>query len=259
MKKKYKILKDDHIISQGSVLYRIKALKKFGNIKKGELGGYIEKESNLSQSGVCWVYPDSAVLDNAKVSDDAVICNDSVICDFARVSGNAYIAKSSVYDHAEISGYTVVDNSVVNNNSIMEGNAIVNNSTIEDNARIKYRAQITNSIIINDAKISGEASVTNSYIYKNANISGNASIKNAHIGLYGDIHCPYQYISIGPIGSRDDYTTFYCDDCKHIMVSCGCFNGYLKDFVKEVKKTYKHNKTYRKQYLNAVKYVKSIL
>ena len=73
MKKKYKILKDDHIISQGSVLYRIKALRKFGNIKKGELGGYIEKESNLSQSGVCWVYPGGAVLDNANVSHLLVV------------------------------------------------------------------------------------------------------------------------------------------------------------------------------------------
>lgn len=30
-------------------LYQIRALKDFGEVKAGDLGGYIEKESNLSQ------------------------------------------------------------------------------------------------------------------------------------------------------------------------------------------------------------------
>ena len=30
-------------------LYQIEALKDFGNVKKGDKGGFIEKESNLSQ------------------------------------------------------------------------------------------------------------------------------------------------------------------------------------------------------------------
>ena len=34
-------------------LHRIKALKDFGDVKKGDLGGWIEKESNLSQDGNC--------------------------------------------------------------------------------------------------------------------------------------------------------------------------------------------------------------
>ena len=42
-------------------LYRIKALKDFGNVKKGDLGGYVEREENLSHSGDCWIY------DKAKV------------------------------------------------------------------------------------------------------------------------------------------------------------------------------------------------
>lgn len=49
----------------GKKLFRIKALVAFGNVEKGELGGFIEKEDNLSHDGDAWVYG------NAQVSDDA--------------------------------------------------------------------------------------------------------------------------------------------------------------------------------------------
>lgn len=35
----------------GTKLSRIKALVEFGNVKAGDLGGYIEKESNLDHYG----------------------------------------------------------------------------------------------------------------------------------------------------------------------------------------------------------------
>ena len=35
----------------GKKLFRIKALVAFGNVEKGELGGFVEKEENLSQNG----------------------------------------------------------------------------------------------------------------------------------------------------------------------------------------------------------------
>ena len=52
--KKYE-LTDETIEVYGTALHRIKALKDFGNVKKGELGGYVESEHNLSQEGNCWV------------------------------------------------------------------------------------------------------------------------------------------------------------------------------------------------------------
>ena len=52
-------------------LFQIKAEINFGNIAKGELGGFIEKESNLSQYGDAWVYGDARVYGNAQVSGDA--------------------------------------------------------------------------------------------------------------------------------------------------------------------------------------------
>ena len=50
MEKKYK-LTDETIEVNGKTLYRIEALKDFSNVKKGDKGGFIEKEKNLSHLG----------------------------------------------------------------------------------------------------------------------------------------------------------------------------------------------------------------
>ena len=55
----------------GKKLFRIKALVAFGNVEKGELGGFIEKEDNLSHDGDAWVYGNAQVYGNARVYDDA--------------------------------------------------------------------------------------------------------------------------------------------------------------------------------------------
>ena len=55
----------------GKKLFRIKALIEFGNVKAGELGGYVEKEGNVSQGGNAWVYGDARVYGDAWVSGNA--------------------------------------------------------------------------------------------------------------------------------------------------------------------------------------------
>lgn len=50
---KYKLTNESMINAAGKKLFRIKALvdiEEYG-VKKGDLGGWIEKEDNLSQSG----------------------------------------------------------------------------------------------------------------------------------------------------------------------------------------------------------------
>ena len=69
--KKYELLKDDAVTSFGRTLYRIKATTDFGDVKKGELGGYIEKEENLSHFGNAWVSDNARVSHNAWVSGNA--------------------------------------------------------------------------------------------------------------------------------------------------------------------------------------------
>ena len=62
MDKKYELIPSD---MEG--LFRIKALKDFSNVKKGDIGGYVESEKNLSQDGNCWIYDNAVVMGNAKV------------------------------------------------------------------------------------------------------------------------------------------------------------------------------------------------
>ena len=62
---KYELLKDDTIVINGTKLYRVRALKSFGNVKKGDIGGYIESSDNLSIHGEGWVYDEFWVSGNA--------------------------------------------------------------------------------------------------------------------------------------------------------------------------------------------------
>jgi predicted acyltransferase (DUF342 family) len=139
MNTKFELTSEFKII-YGVKLFRIKALVKFGNVKVGELGGYIEKESNLSVSGNAWVYGNAYVYGDAYVSENAY------------VSGNAY-----VYGDAYVS-----ENAYVSGNAHVYGDAYV----------------YGNAHVYGDAYVYGNAHVSgNAYVYGNAHVSGNACVK----------------------------------------------------------------------------------
>ncbi|MFY9288752.1 MAG: hypothetical protein WAO98_09665 [Alphaproteobacteria bacterium] len=75
--------------------------------KKGQLGGFIESERNLSHLGRC------VVLDDAVVCERATVIGDSVVKDKVIISGQAIIASSRVEDEARVSGRAVLDQSSV--------------------------------------------------------------------------------------------------------------------------------------------------
>lgn len=69
-------------------LFRVKALTSFGNVQAGELGGYIEKEDNLSQDGNAKVRGNARVDGNARVSGNARVDGDAEVSGNAKVRGN---------------------------------------------------------------------------------------------------------------------------------------------------------------------------
>lgn len=91
MEKKYRLLEDDTITVGGRTLYRIEALKDFASVKKGDKGGYVESEDNLSHVGNCWVFGKARVSDNARVCEDALVSDDARVSGTARVLGNACV------------------------------------------------------------------------------------------------------------------------------------------------------------------------
>ena len=109
--KKYKILKDDYIINLGKKLYRIKALKNFGYVKKGSIGGYVEGYDNLSQNGNCWIYENAKVSGNARIFENARVYNNAVIFDKSQISGDTRVYGTAVvFGNAWVSG-GIIDSS----------------------------------------------------------------------------------------------------------------------------------------------------
>ncbi|EJF78896.1 Uncharacterised protein [Candidatus Bartonella washoeensis] len=98
MEKKYEFT-DETTEVDSKTLRRIRALRNFGDVKKGDLGGYIEKEENLSHEGDCWVG------DDAKVYEDARIYDNAHVSDYAKVFGNAEVYEDvHLYGFAEVYG-----------------------------------------------------------------------------------------------------------------------------------------------------------
>lgn len=82
-------LTDQTIQHAGRTLYRIRAVRSFGDVSAGDLGGYIESERNLSHDGLAWVYDDARVFDGARVFGDACVFNTAILFSDARVFGVA--------------------------------------------------------------------------------------------------------------------------------------------------------------------------
>jgi len=196
----------------GVTFKRIRALIDFGNVKKGELGGFIEKEENLSHENNAWVYGNAKVYGDARVSGNAEVSGDAWVYGNAKVYGDAW-----VYGNAEVSG-----NARVSGDAWVYGNAkVYGDAKVYGNARVS-----------GNAKVYGDAKV-----YGNARVSGNARV-------YGNA----DYVLIGRIGSRLGFTTFFKNKNNKISVSCGCFLGTLAEFRAAVREKHGTDTKFAKVY-----------
>lgn len=210
MEKKYELLLDDSIIHGiGKTLYRIRALKDFSNVKKGDLGGYVESEENLSHDGDCWIYGYGKVYEYARVYEDASISMHALIRGYSSVYGTAMVK-----DHSNVFG-----NAKIHDNAIVSGNSLIYDS----------------ADIYEDAFVSGDC-----IINRNAKIHGTASIRDySYISLNADIKTNDEVAYVSNFGTENRPTTFYhCND-NTIRVCCGCFKGTIDEFRNKVKSTRK--------------------
>ena len=74
-----------------ATLHRIRAVAEFGLVKIGDLGGWIEKEENLSHEGKAWVCGDAKVWGNAKVCGDAKVWGNAEVCGDAEVFSASHV------------------------------------------------------------------------------------------------------------------------------------------------------------------------
>lgn len=209
-------------------LRRIRALVDIKHIvKKGELGGWIEDEENLSHEGNCWV------------NDGCYVCGGARVYENARIAGGGKVLYGSkVYGSAVVSG-----GSLVINNAEVYGNAtIVGGAVVSDGAKVFGAA-----IVDHGANVSNKAVLSNI-----AKVSGDVIIVDGNIDSESDFIC------VGPIGSRRAYTTY---NLKSGTVCTGCFVGTLEEFEKQVISTYGADggeDTHYKSYKNLIEYFKTI-
>ena len=78
----------------GKKVFQIRALISFGNVKEGDLGGWVEKEENLSQNGNAWVYGNARVYGNAEVSGNAEVLHN---CDWASITGFGSVYRTTTF------------------------------------------------------------------------------------------------------------------------------------------------------------------
>lgn len=168
--KKFKLLKSEKINHNGHTLYRIQALKDFSDVKKGDVGGWVEKEENLSHKGNCWIYNSAKAYDDSKVFENAKIMDYAEVFGQARVSGQSLIqnharvfdgaivtCRSFLRDYSYVCGETrllgnveLTDSAMMCGNSCVHGNIIARDKVVIcGNVEIWDRA-----IFLGDAYIS---------------------------------------------------------------------------------------------------------
>ena len=90
----------------------------------------------------------------------------------------------------------------------------------------------------------------------NAWVGGNAQVRgNARVGGDARVFSINHILTIGVIGSRDDFTTFYRYKDNEITVKCGCFSGKIDKFLEKVAQTHGDSK-YAQVYKKAVELAK---
>lgn len=107
-------------------LHRIRALRNIGiRVKAGDLGGFVEVESNLSfePGDDAWIFDDAIACGNScvdkgsRLRGNAVACGNayisqgSTLSDQARAEDDAYIRGADLCEHARASGSSIIADS----------------------------------------------------------------------------------------------------------------------------------------------------
>ncbi|WP_334324376.1 hypothetical protein [Gilliamella apicola] len=243
--KKYE-LTDESIEWSGVTLRRIRALRDFGNVEQGELGGFVQSEANLSHYGESWVYSDAKVFNSARVIENGKVFYK------AEVNGKAIVSKNSrVYHRAHVCGKAILtDFASVEGQAIVCGRAI-----IKDHANVYGDAWIGGKAIVSRHSCVGE----NTYVSHNAEIAvamPELFLKTtAFIQGNALISVPNDLLVISPIGPDNDILTAYRSKRGGIALNIGRYDGTLDEFTSKFLDE-NHNNLYLEQYKSTIAFIK---
>ena len=123
-KRKYEILTEEEhqLVFDGKRrLHRIRALRDITDdvtgkvmVKKGELGGYIQHEGNLSQDESSWISGEAKAYGNARVSGSARLEDHAILLGNARLYGDARACEHAcIMENVNVRGHVVVKGNAV--------------------------------------------------------------------------------------------------------------------------------------------------
>lgn len=172
-RKKYRLLSESRVLDDGTTVYRIQCLHTFVGARKGQKGGWVQHEGNLSHWGDCWV------ADNAVVSGSASVSGNAQVRHHAKISNSAIVTENAVVSaYSEISGNALITaDSIVSNYSKITGNTVVTGY-----ARITTdrSSLISGGCFYDEAEILGSPTITgNPHVYNNAKIHGRVYISGS--------------------------------------------------------------------------------
>ena len=216
--KKYKLLPKSK-----NGLHRIEALRNFSNVKKGDIGGYVEKESNLSHYGKCWIY------DDAMVFDDALVFGNTKVLNNTRVFGN-----SRVFGGARVSGNV----RIFNNAMVFDSATVFNDAWVFGNARVSNKA-----MVYGFARVLGDVEVSDC-----ASLFGNIKVSKTH-----------NILTFHNVGSANGILTAILSERDGVIyINRGCFYGDIDEFEVAVKSRHGTNR-YGRDYRLLIRHIKSKL
>jgi UDP-3-O-[3-hydroxymyristoyl] glucosamine N-acyltransferase len=171
---KYEILRDNSLSWGRAKLFQIRASRDFGEIKAGELGGFISSEINLSHEGESWVFASAYVLDAARVFEDAQVMHKAIIYDHAEVSGRARVSEhATVFHEARIFG-----NAIVSGRAQIFGEAqVYGEAQVGDRVSVWGKAQILGGACLTERARAFECAT----ICSSATIDGDQVIRGNHL------------------------------------------------------------------------------
>ena len=88
-------------------LRRIEAVRPFGSVAAGEIGGWLENRSNLEEDGEAWVAGEAVVCGRSRVEGGAAVKGEAVVVD-SRVAGGAAVSDRARLVRSEVAGRVLV-------------------------------------------------------------------------------------------------------------------------------------------------------
>ena len=209
---KFGTLDQEIELPDGRKVQRIYALRSFGNVKAGTIGGFVEHAENLSQEDTCWIADGAMALgwslvnkdaqlrgramldqhavitDQAIVEENALLSGTAIACDHAVIGGRTYAIDGVMFrDRCVVkchcrytnSGITRIpnfrDGAIVKGDASLEGwVSMSGNSIADEHARLRQTVRLNgNAYVGGHSVLGGQTTVSdNAMVLAFANISG---------------------------------------------------------------------------------------